>query len=120
MFQHIENLRRKSEAEKRRFVFLFAVGVTLVIASFWLVSFVMKVKSGTLSFDLETPRTDGKGFGQQIEESWEEFFPSVPPAVTPAEDAPVSQEEEASPEVMLGEPESVEQGPVYPADVYSN
>ncbi len=116
MFHHIEKLRRKSEGEKQRFVFLFAAGVTLVIVSLWLVAFVMRVKSGDLSFDINAPQIEGKGIGEQIEESWGQFFPSVDPIDVPAEDAEVSQDQQPSSEVMLGEPESVE--PAYPADVY--
>lgn len=140
MLEHIEKLRGKSEGEKRRFVFLFSAGVTLVIASFWMFGLVFRIGNGTLSFDVN-PSEKGvfEGVGEKVNESWDTFFPKLEsgsttgtasPGTTPDPEMKVilsapseevlAEDEDPYPalRVILGKPEGFEPAHVYPADVY--
>lgn len=108
MFKHIEKMRRKSDAEKTRYILGVSLGVTAVIATFWGVSLAVRINDGGFSFGIEVPEGNHlKDIGGRIGDSWEDFFPNVDPATT-SPSAPVT-------DVMLDQPRVIDS---YPADIY--
>jgi hypothetical protein len=113
MFERIEKLRKKSDAEKIRYIFGISIGVTAVVALFWGVATTFKVNNGSFSFTVESSEGDGmQGFGKKVGDSWGVFFPDVEPTIvatsTPDEASSTSPYRDL--EVMLGQPEVADDG----------
>lgn len=51
MFQYLEKLRRKPEAERRKTVLLISLGVTLIIALVWAVTLSFRLKGADFSIE---------------------------------------------------------------------
>jgi cytoskeletal protein RodZ len=117
MFEHIERLRKKSDAEKLRVVLGISAGITLLIAVFWGIAVAFRIESGSLSFKVNASQDSKiKSIGSKITNSWGDFFPSV--TSDAATQTPASAEPESPYQVLLGAPEPVEPESAYPADVY--
>jgi hypothetical protein len=58
MFQYLENLRRKPEAQRRKSIFLISLSVTLVILAVWLGITIMRVRTMDFSLKDDPSRAD--------------------------------------------------------------
>ena len=128
-------MRRKSESQKRRFIFLSATGVTLVIACFWGVALAFRINSGAISFELSpSENSEIRNLGQKLNDSWNEFFADIDDGSTTTVSSTEAQypaleemfggrratssesDRDSEPDVILDEPQTE----YYPADIYSN
>lgn len=78
MFKLIDKLRKKPERKRQGIVIAVSLSVTLVIAAFWLVSLVIKIQRGDLSFTVS--EADKKEINQSIDSlksSWNTFLENI-------------------------------------------
>lgn len=106
MFKHIEKMRQKSDAEKVRYILGVSLGITAIIAAFWVVALAVRINSGSVSFKIDGAESKGvKDIGGKMGNSWEKFFPKAESVATST----------PAPDVILDQSQVIDS---YPADVY--
>ena len=78
MFKLIDKLRKKPERKREAIVLGVSLSITLIIAIFWLVAFIIKVRTGGISLvppNLNTEQIDKSA--AEIKDSWSSFIDNL-------------------------------------------